>query len=83
LENNLPFLALHFLLKGTCPIILVLARQMYKRIPELSGLPERQRRLIESITTVGLLRERHKKKRVRKKNINRINKIFKKLSAFK
>ena len=30
LEKNV----LHFLLKGTCPIILVLARQMYKRIPE-------------------------------------------------
>ena len=25
---------LHFLMKGTCPIILVLARQMYKQVPE-------------------------------------------------
>lgn len=25
---------LHFLLKDTCPIILVLARQMYKRVPD-------------------------------------------------
>ena len=30
LEENV----LHFLLRGTCPIILVLARQIYKRVPD-------------------------------------------------
>ena len=47
LEKNV----LHFLLKGTCPIILVLARQMYKRIPEeLQPLLEKNRLLIVSIS---------------------------------
>ena len=45
LEKNV----LHFLLKGTCPIILVLARQMYKRIPEeLQPLLDNGRLLIVS-----------------------------------
>ena len=30
LEENV----LHFLLRGTCPVILVMARQIYKRVPE-------------------------------------------------
>lgn len=47
LEKNV----LHFLLKGTCPIILVLARQMYKRIPEeLQPLLDNGRLLIVSIS---------------------------------
>ena len=45
LEKNV----LHFLLKGTCPIILVLARQMYNRIPEeLQPLLDNGRLLIVS-----------------------------------
>ena len=40
---------LRFLIRGTCPIILVLARQMYKRIPpELQPLLENGRLLIVS-----------------------------------
>lgn len=47
LEKNV----LHFLLKGNCPIILVLARQMYKRIPEeLQPLLDNGRLLIVSIS---------------------------------
>lgn len=47
LEKNF----LHFLLKGTCPIILVLARQMYKRIPEeLQPLLDANRLLIISVS---------------------------------
>ena len=47
LEKNV----LHFLLKGTCPIILVLARQMYKRIPEeLQPLIDANRLLIISVS---------------------------------
>jgi hypothetical protein len=42
---------LHFLIKGTCPIIIVLARQMYKRVPdELQPLPDNGRLLIISTT---------------------------------
>ena len=42
---------LHFLIKGRCPIILVLARQMYKQIPqELKTLLDANRLLIVSIT---------------------------------
>lgn len=40
---------LHFLMKGTCPIILVLAREMYKQIPtELQPLLNDNRLLIIS-----------------------------------
>lgn len=47
LEKNV----LHFLLKGTCPIILVLAREIYKRIPEeLQPLLDGNRLLIVSIS---------------------------------
>ena len=42
---------LHFLMKGTCPIILVLARQMYKQVPsELQTLLDKNRLLIISTT---------------------------------
>ena len=42
---------LHFLMKGTCPIILVLARQMYKQIPsELQTLLDVNRLLIISVS---------------------------------
>ena len=45
LEKNV----LHFLLKGTCPIILVLAREIYKRMPkELQPLLDNNRLLIVS-----------------------------------
>ena len=45
LEKNV----LHFLIKGTCPIILVLAREIYKRIPkELQPLLDSNRLLIVS-----------------------------------
>ena len=47
LEKNV----LHFLIKGTCPIILVLAREIYKRIPEeLQSLLDSNRLLIVSIS---------------------------------
>lgn len=50
LEKNV----LHFLLKGTCPIILVLARQMYKRIPEeLQPLLDNGRLLIVSTSNAA------------------------------
>lgn len=40
---------LHFLMKGRCPIILVLAREMYKQIPsELQSLLDANRLLIIS-----------------------------------
>ena len=43
---------LHFLLKAKCPIILVLARQMYKAIPEeLKEALEQERLLIISTST--------------------------------
>lgn len=42
----------HFLMRGTCPIILVLARQMYKRVPdELQPLLDNGRLLIISTTS--------------------------------
>ena len=42
---------LHFLMKGTCPIILVLARQIYKQIPsELQTLLDVNRLLIISVS---------------------------------
>ena len=42
---------LHFLMKGRCPIILVLARQMYKQIPsELQPLLDTKRLLIVSVS---------------------------------
>ena len=45
---------LHFLLRSTCPIILVLARQMYKAIPEkLKEALEQNRLLIISTSTAG------------------------------
>lgn len=48
-SSHLEERVLHFLLKGTCPIILVLARQMYKRIPkDLQPLLDNSRLLIIS-----------------------------------
>lgn len=45
---------LHFLIKGTCPIIIVLARQMYKRVPEeLQPLLDNGRLLIISTTSAA------------------------------
>ena len=42
---------LHFLMKGTCPIILVLAREMYKQVPpELQALLDDNRLLIVSVS---------------------------------
>lgn len=42
---------LHFLMKGRCPIILVLAREMYKQIPpELQPLLDTNRLLIISVS---------------------------------
>lgn len=42
---------LHFLMKGRCPIILVLAREMYKQIPsELRPLLDANRLLIISVS---------------------------------
>ena len=42
---------LHFLMKGRCPIILVLARQMYKQIPsDLQTLLDANRLLIISVS---------------------------------
>ena len=42
---------LHFLMKGRCPIILVLARQMYKQIPtDLQPLLDANRLLIISVS---------------------------------
>ena len=42
---------LHFLMKGTCPIILVLARQMYRQVPpELQRLLNDNRLLVISTT---------------------------------
>ncbi|MBQ8991510.1 MAG: hypothetical protein IJ084_05860 [Prevotella sp.] len=42
---------LHFLMKGRCPIILVLAREMYKQIPsELQSLLDANRLLIISVS---------------------------------
>ena len=42
---------LHFLMKGKCPIILVLAREMYKQIPsELQPLLDAHRLLVISVS---------------------------------
>ena len=42
---------LHFLIKGRCPIILVLAREMYKQVhPELQMLLDDNRLLIVSVS---------------------------------
>jgi len=42
---------LHFLMKGRCPIILVLAREMYKQIPsELQPLLDAHRLLVISVS---------------------------------
>ena len=42
---------LHFLMKGTCPIIFVLARQMYRQVPpELQQLLDDNRLLVISTT---------------------------------
>ena len=42
---------LHFLMKGRCPIILVLARQMYKQVPqELQALLDENRLLVISVS---------------------------------
>lgn len=50
-SSHLEQRVLHFLIRGTCPIIFVLARQMYKRIPtELRPLLDNSRLLIISIT---------------------------------
>lgn len=58
---------LHFLMKGRCPIIFVLARQMYKQIPsELQSLFDANRLLIISVSkavrqskATALVRNRH------------------------
>ena len=58
---------LHFLMKGRCPIILVLAREMYKQIPsELQPLLDANRLLIISVSkavrqsrATALARNRH------------------------
>ena len=58
---------LHFLMKGRCPVILVLAREMYKQIPqELQTLLDENRLLIISISNAvrqsrvtALARNRH------------------------
>ena len=48
-SSHLEKYVLHFLLKGTCPIILVLAREIYKRMPkELQPLLDNNRLLIVS-----------------------------------
>ena len=50
-SSHLEQRVLHFLMRGTCPIILVLARQMYKRVPdELQPLLHNGRLLIISTT---------------------------------
>lgn len=51
-SSHLEQRVLHFLIKGTCPIILVLARQMYKRVPEeLQPLIDSGRLLIISTSS--------------------------------
>ena len=50
-SSHLEKRVLHFLIRGTCPIILVLARHMYKRVPdELQSLLDSGRLLIISTT---------------------------------
>lgn len=51
-SSHLEERVLHFLLRGTCPVILVLARQMYKHIPEeLQTLLDNNRLLIISTSS--------------------------------
>ena len=51
-SSHLEQRVLHFLIKGTCPIILVLARKMYKRVSEeLQPLLDNGRLLIISTTS--------------------------------
>ena len=51
-SSHLEQRVLHFLMRGTCPIILVLARQMYKRVPDdLKPLLDNGRLLIISTTS--------------------------------
>lgn len=53
-SSHLEERVLHFLKKGTCPIIIVLARKMYKRVPEeLLPLLERGRLLILSVSATS------------------------------
>lgn len=50
-SSHLEQQVLHFLMKGRCPIIFVLARQMYKQIPsELQSLLDANRLLIISVS---------------------------------
>ena len=50
-SSHLEQQVLHFLMKGTCPIILVLAREMYKQIPsEFQPLIDANRLLIISVS---------------------------------
>ena len=50
-SSHLEKQVLHFLMKGTCPIILVLAREMYKQIPsDFQSLLDDNRLLIISIS---------------------------------
>ena len=51
-SSHLEKRVLHFLIRGTCPIILVLARHMYKRVPdELQPLLDNGRLFIISTTS--------------------------------
>lgn len=51
-SSHLEKQVLHFLLKGTCPIILVLARKMYKKVPsELQPYIDNNRLLIISTSS--------------------------------
>ena len=50
-SSHLEQQVLHFLMKGRCPIIFMLARQMYKQIPsELQSLLDANRLLIISVS---------------------------------
>ena len=50
-SSHLEKQVLHFLMKGRCPIIFVLARQMYNQIPsELQSLLDANRLLIISVS---------------------------------
>ena len=53
-SSHLEQRVLHFLMRGTCPIILVLARKMYKRVSEeLQPLLDNGRLLIISTTSAA------------------------------
>ena len=66
-SSHLEKQVLHFLKKGTCPIILVLAREMYKQIPsEFQSMLADNRLLIISVSkavrqskATALVRNRH------------------------